>query len=74
VLVGEDDAEAEHLVEARHRKAMNDSLSWSGSADRLAEHLRDLAAAGATWAIMVLAGPPGRRELVAERILPALAT
>jgi alkanesulfonate monooxygenase SsuD/methylene tetrahydromethanopterin reductase-like flavin-dependent oxidoreductase (luciferase family) len=73
VLVGEDEAEAERLLEARHRKAMSDSLSWSGSVDRLAQHLHDLADAGATWVIMVLAGPPGRRELVAERVLPGLS-
>ena len=73
VLVGEDERDAAALLEARHRKRANDSLSWSGSVDRLAEHLRNLADAGATWAIMVLAGPPGRRELVAERVLPALS-
>lgn len=73
VLVGEHEAEAANLLEARHRKGVNDSLSWWGSVDRFAEHLRDLADAGATWAIMVLAGPPGRRELVADRVLPALS-
>jgi alkanesulfonate monooxygenase SsuD/methylene tetrahydromethanopterin reductase-like flavin-dependent oxidoreductase (luciferase family) len=73
VLVGEDEAEAERLLEARHQKAMSDSLSWSGSVERLAQHLHDLADAGATWVIMVLAGPPGRRELVAERVLPGLS-
>ena len=31
-----------------------------------------LAGAGATWAILVLAGPPDRRLLMAERVLPAL--
>jgi alkanesulfonate monooxygenase SsuD/methylene tetrahydromethanopterin reductase-like flavin-dependent oxidoreductase (luciferase family) len=71
--VGEDEAEAADLLEARHRKGANDSLSWWGSVDQFAEHLRDLADAGATWAIMVLAGPPGRRELVADRVLPALS-
>ena len=73
VLVGEDEAEAEKLLEARHQKGMNDSLSWWGCADRFAEHLRDLADAGATWVIVVLAGPPGRRELLAERVLPTLS-
>src|SRR5207249_1376565 len=58
VLVGEDEAEAGRLLDARHRKGTNDTLAWSGSADRFAEHLHDLADAGATWAIMVLAGPP----------------
>ena len=73
VLVGEDEDEATRLMEARHQRGMNDSVSWSGSADGLTKHLRDLADAGATWAIMVLAGPAGRRELMAERVLPGLS-
>jgi alkanesulfonate monooxygenase SsuD/methylene tetrahydromethanopterin reductase-like flavin-dependent oxidoreductase (luciferase family) len=73
VLVGEDEAEAADLVEARREKGMDDSLAWSGSANGFAGHLRDLAEAGATWAIMVLAGPAGRRELVAERVLTSLS-
>jgi alkanesulfonate monooxygenase SsuD/methylene tetrahydromethanopterin reductase-like flavin-dependent oxidoreductase (luciferase family) len=72
VLLGEDDAEVERLLEARHRKGMTDDLAWSGPVDRFAEHLSDLAEAGATWTIMVLAGPAGRRELMAERVLPHL--
>ena len=72
VLVGEDDEEVEALLERRHRSNMIDALSWSGTAERFVEHLRDLADAGATWAIMVVAGPAGRRELIAERVLPSL--
>jgi alkanesulfonate monooxygenase SsuD/methylene tetrahydromethanopterin reductase-like flavin-dependent oxidoreductase (luciferase family) len=74
VLVGEDDLDAARLLEERERKGMSDSTSWHGSAERFVAFLRDLAAAGATWAIMVLAGPAGRRELVAERVLPALTS
>jgi len=51
---------------------MTDDLAWAGPAERFAEHVRDLAEAGATWVIMVLAGPSGRRELLAERVLPLL--
>ncbi len=72
VLVGQDDEEVEALLERRHRSNMIDALSWSGTAERFVEHLRDLADAGATWAIMVVAGPAGRRELIAERVLPRL--
>lgn len=72
VLVGEDDAEVEMLLERRRRSNMIDALAWSGTAQRFLEHLRDLAAAGATWAIMVVAGPAGRRELIAERVLSNL--
>jgi alkanesulfonate monooxygenase SsuD/methylene tetrahydromethanopterin reductase-like flavin-dependent oxidoreductase (luciferase family) len=72
VLVGKDEAEAAQLQEARAAKGMSDGVAWAGSADRLAQHLHDLADAGASWAIMVLAGPPGRRQLLAEHVLPSL--
>jgi alkanesulfonate monooxygenase SsuD/methylene tetrahydromethanopterin reductase-like flavin-dependent oxidoreductase (luciferase family) len=72
VLVGEDDAEVQTLLERRHRSNMIDALAWSGTPERFVQHLRDLADAGATWAVMVIAGPAGRRELIAERVLPQL--
>lgn len=72
VLVGEDDAEVEAMLERRRRSNMIDALAWAGTADRFTAHLRDLADSGATWAIMVVAGPVGRRELMAERVLPNL--
>jgi alkanesulfonate monooxygenase SsuD/methylene tetrahydromethanopterin reductase-like flavin-dependent oxidoreductase (luciferase family) len=72
VLVGEDDAEVEALLERRRRSNMIDALAWAGTAERFVERLHDLAEAGATWAIMVVAGPAGRRELIAERVLPRL--
>jgi alkanesulfonate monooxygenase SsuD/methylene tetrahydromethanopterin reductase-like flavin-dependent oxidoreductase (luciferase family) len=72
VLVGEDEAEVQALVERRRRSNMIDALAWSGTADRFVQHLHDLAEAGATWAVMVVAGPAGRRELIAERVLPHL--
>jgi alkanesulfonate monooxygenase SsuD/methylene tetrahydromethanopterin reductase-like flavin-dependent oxidoreductase (luciferase family) len=72
VLVGEDEAEADRLHRARLEKNM-DALAWVGPAERFAEFLRTLHDAGATWAIFVLAGPPGRRELIAEQVLPQLS-
>jgi alkanesulfonate monooxygenase SsuD/methylene tetrahydromethanopterin reductase-like flavin-dependent oxidoreductase (luciferase family) len=72
VLVGETEDEAERLLAARTSKGMADGVAWAGPADRFADHLLELAEAGATWAIMVLAGPAGRRELMAERVLPRL--
>jgi alkanesulfonate monooxygenase SsuD/methylene tetrahydromethanopterin reductase-like flavin-dependent oxidoreductase (luciferase family) len=72
VLVGENQTEADRLHEARLAKNM-DAVAWVGPVDRFAEFLHTLQDAGATWAIFVLAGPPGRRELIAERVLPALA-
>jgi alkanesulfonate monooxygenase SsuD/methylene tetrahydromethanopterin reductase-like flavin-dependent oxidoreductase (luciferase family) len=72
VLLGEDEAEAERLVADRRRRGMEDGVAFAGAADRFAQHARDLADAGAKWVIAVLAGPPGRRQLLAERVLPAL--
>jgi hypothetical protein len=40
--------------------------------DRFAEHVAELAEAGASWVIPVLAGPAGRRELIADRVLPTV--
>ena len=71
VLVAESDTVAEQRLEERHRKGM-DTVAWTGGTDHFTEFLNDLAAAGATWAILVLAGPPGARELLAERVLPGL--
>jgi alkanesulfonate monooxygenase SsuD/methylene tetrahydromethanopterin reductase-like flavin-dependent oxidoreductase (luciferase family) len=72
VLVGEDEEEARRLHEARLKKNM-DALAWAGPADRFVEFLRTLADAGASWAILVLAGPGDRRAMLAERVLPELA-
>lgn len=72
VLLGEDDQDVQRLLASRHRRGMTDDLAWSGPVDRFPSYLRDLAESGATWAIMVLAGPSNRRELFAERVLPRL--
>ena len=71
VVVGEDEGEARRIAEDRHRKGM-DAHGWVGGADRFDAHLHELADAGATWVIVVLAGPGDRRRLVAERVLPDL--
>jgi alkanesulfonate monooxygenase SsuD/methylene tetrahydromethanopterin reductase-like flavin-dependent oxidoreductase (luciferase family) len=70
-MVGEDDAEAKTLAAARQEKGI-DALGFHGSAESFAGFLGDLADAGATWAVVVLAGPGDRRSLVGERTLPAL--
>jgi alkanesulfonate monooxygenase SsuD/methylene tetrahydromethanopterin reductase-like flavin-dependent oxidoreductase (luciferase family) len=72
VLLGEDEGEVERLVQDRLRRGMEDGVAFAGTADRFAQHVRDLGDAGATWVIVVLAGPPGRRQLLAEQVLPAL--
>lgn len=72
VLLGADEDEATRLLEDRVAKGMADEVAWSGSAEAFAVHLKDLHAAGAEWAILVLAGPAGRRKLLAEKVLPVL--
>jgi alkanesulfonate monooxygenase SsuD/methylene tetrahydromethanopterin reductase-like flavin-dependent oxidoreductase (luciferase family) len=72
VLIGEDQGEIDRSLARRKELGIEDGVAWSGTGERFAGHLQDLAEAGATWAILVLAGPPGRRELIAERVLPAL--
>jgi alkanesulfonate monooxygenase SsuD/methylene tetrahydromethanopterin reductase-like flavin-dependent oxidoreductase (luciferase family) len=72
VLVGEDKADVDRLLESRKHKGMSEELAWAGSAEDFAEYLHELADAGAEWVVIVLAGPAGRRELIAERVLPAL--
>ena len=69
VLAGSDPRETAQLQERRRSKGMEDA-AWTGAADQLPSFLGELAAAGATWAILVLAGPADRRRLVAERALP----
>jgi len=64
-LVGEDEPEAERLAAARREKGMSSDHIWIGGAERFAEHLRALGAAGATWVIVVAAGPMDRPELIA---------
>jgi alkanesulfonate monooxygenase SsuD/methylene tetrahydromethanopterin reductase-like flavin-dependent oxidoreductase (luciferase family) len=71
VLAGRDEQELQELEARRRARGMEDE-AWMGTADQLALHLRALEAAGAAWAVMVLAGPADRRTLVAERVLPSL--
>jgi alkanesulfonate monooxygenase SsuD/methylene tetrahydromethanopterin reductase-like flavin-dependent oxidoreductase (luciferase family) len=71
VLVGEDDREADRLLDRRRERGMDDP-SWWGSAEAFSGFLARLAEAGATWAAFVPAGPPDRRRLVGERVLASV--
>ncbi|HWC31735.1 MAG TPA: LLM class flavin-dependent oxidoreductase, partial [Actinomycetota bacterium] len=73
VLVGSDDAEAEMLLERRHAKGMTDGV-WSGGVERFIGFLDGLAAAGADWAVFVVAGPADRRDLLTDEVLPRLGS
>jgi alkanesulfonate monooxygenase SsuD/methylene tetrahydromethanopterin reductase-like flavin-dependent oxidoreductase (luciferase family) len=71
VLAGGDAAETRELVERRRTRGLDDE-AWTGTTEELAAFLRELEAAGATWAVMVPAGPADRRALIAKEVLPAL--
>ena len=71
VLAGTDDAETKALLEKRRASGIEEP-DWAGTTDELTAFLRDLESAGATWAVMVLAGPADRRSLLGDTVLPAL--
>jgi alkanesulfonate monooxygenase SsuD/methylene tetrahydromethanopterin reductase-like flavin-dependent oxidoreductase (luciferase family) len=70
VLAGSDQSEAAALADKRRGSGIDDP-DWGGTTDELVAFLRELEAAGAAWAVMVLAGPADRRKLIAERVLSA---
>jgi alkanesulfonate monooxygenase SsuD/methylene tetrahydromethanopterin reductase-like flavin-dependent oxidoreductase (luciferase family) len=63
-LVGEDEAEADRLAVARRERGMSTDDIWIGAADRFRDHVLALGEAGATWIIVVVAGPADRAELI----------
>ncbi len=73
-LVGRDAAELEQLLSRRTAagKSPPPPGAWVVDADGLVQRLRALAEAGASWAMLLLSGPPDRMELVAEVALPAI--
>jgi len=73
VLAGSDERETRELADHRRARGVNDEASWVLTAEQVVGFLEALESAGATWAIMVLAGPADRRTLLAERVLPVVA-
>lgn len=72
VLVGEDGAETQDLLDRRMARGMDDRI-WAGTTAQLTAFLFGLEAAGATWAVLVPAGPKDRAALIAREVLPALS-
>ena len=62
------DDEAETLLERRRTRGMPDDGLWWGSAERLVELLLSLADVGATWAVLVPAGPSDRFDHAASEL------
>jgi alkanesulfonate monooxygenase SsuD/methylene tetrahydromethanopterin reductase-like flavin-dependent oxidoreductase (luciferase family) len=71
-LVGEDDRRAAELMEARRTKGMTTEGVWSGGVGSFVEFVGRLSEVGATWAVLVPAGPPDRVDLIAREVLPTL--
>ena len=72
VLVGRDEEELAGLRLARSEAGSPDA-PWSGTSEAFAAHLVALEAAGATWAIVLIAGPADRAEVIAEAAASALS-
>lgn len=70
VVVGRDEDEAGAMLEERFRRNMLETNVWAGSADSLTRWLQGLETAGATWAVLVPAGPPDRVEMIAREVFP----
>lgn len=72
VIAGSDEDEAGQIMDARSKRGVLESSVWAGSAASLARWLEGLEAAGATWVVLVPAGPPDRLELIADQVFPLL--
>lgn len=70
-LVGTDPTELRELEERRRDRGLDDE-AWRGTTEDLTAFLRSLEEAGATWAVLVPAGPADRRALIGKEVLPAL--
>jgi alkanesulfonate monooxygenase SsuD/methylene tetrahydromethanopterin reductase-like flavin-dependent oxidoreductase (luciferase family) len=74
VLAGEDEDDITRLRHAREAENRLDKDLWSGTAAELSEYLTRLRDDGrATWAIMLVAGPADRVDLIADSVLPRVA-
>jgi alkanesulfonate monooxygenase SsuD/methylene tetrahydromethanopterin reductase-like flavin-dependent oxidoreductase (luciferase family) len=72
VVVGRDEDEAGAMLEERYRKGMLETNVWAGTARSLIWWLEGLGTAGASWVVLVPAGPHDRMAVIAEEVLPNL--
>jgi alkanesulfonate monooxygenase SsuD/methylene tetrahydromethanopterin reductase-like flavin-dependent oxidoreductase (luciferase family) len=73
MVVGRTDEEAHELVAERRARGITDDV-FAGDVAAAARWLERLASAGASWAILLAAGGRDRVELIAEQLLPRVAT
>jgi alkanesulfonate monooxygenase SsuD/methylene tetrahydromethanopterin reductase-like flavin-dependent oxidoreductase (luciferase family) len=65
-LIGRDEAELRRLRTERDERGAPGAGVWQGTAEAFTAELRAIAAAGATWAIVMPAGPADRAGVIAE--------
>jgi alkanesulfonate monooxygenase SsuD/methylene tetrahydromethanopterin reductase-like flavin-dependent oxidoreductase (luciferase family) len=73
-LVARDRAELATLLAERRDRGLGIGDMWSGTAEDLLAFMGGLAEAGATWAVLMLAGPADRLEVVGREVVPALGS
>jgi alkanesulfonate monooxygenase SsuD/methylene tetrahydromethanopterin reductase-like flavin-dependent oxidoreductase (luciferase family) len=67
-LVGEDQADIDRLLVARAEKGLPVEGVWTGTADELRTFVSSLEAAGATWFVVLPAGPADRLDVIAAAL------
>jgi alkanesulfonate monooxygenase SsuD/methylene tetrahydromethanopterin reductase-like flavin-dependent oxidoreductase (luciferase family) len=71
-LVARDGAELATMLAERRDRGLGIGDMWSGTAEDLVAFLAALADEGATWAVLMLAGPTDRLDLVGREVVPAV--
>jgi len=64
-LVGEDAADLDRLLARRAERGLSLDGIWSGTAEQWSGFTDRLRAAGATWCVVLPAGPPDRLDVIA---------
>jgi alkanesulfonate monooxygenase SsuD/methylene tetrahydromethanopterin reductase-like flavin-dependent oxidoreductase (luciferase family) len=68
-LVGEDRADLDRLLGDRAARGLGIDGVWTGTSSELESFVAELGAAGATWFIVLPAGPADRLELIADALV-----
>jgi alkanesulfonate monooxygenase SsuD/methylene tetrahydromethanopterin reductase-like flavin-dependent oxidoreductase (luciferase family) len=69
-LVGRDDDDLDRLRSARADKGLSLDGLWTGTATQLSRFADELEQAGASWFIVLPAGPADRLEIIADALRP----
>jgi len=68
-LVGEDDADLDRLLAARSAKGVSTDGIWTGTSAELRSFVDGLGEAGATWFVVLPAGPADRIDVIAAALI-----